>query len=296
MALKQHAKGFNDDLNELTEQQLRSFLEEELDSEDVNYELIKKITGVLAAKTNEKPIDAEAAYQQFLSQYADTDPLNEELEQEAGALEMNDSIPETAEEENAPGHSGKVVHFSRLAKIGILVAAIVALFLAISAVASAMGFSIWRANVDWDKDNMGLSTAEEVSTATEKDPYSELRTAIQPEDVQEELIPSYLPDGYSLADLRFLDTYEGHVYKAVFQSGAKTFRFVLVFNPEDINSYYPKDVVEPEIYTVKGVEHYLIINEGLYQAVWANGDTVCTLYGLESKEELLRIIDSIYKE
>ena len=78
MALKQHAKGFTDDLNKLTEQQLRSFLEEELDSEDVNYELIKRITGVLAAKTNEKPIDTEAAYQQFLSQYADTDPLNEE--------------------------------------------------------------------------------------------------------------------------------------------------------------------------------------------------------------------------
>ena len=32
MALKQHAKGFTDDLNKLTEQQLRSFLEEELDS------------------------------------------------------------------------------------------------------------------------------------------------------------------------------------------------------------------------------------------------------------------------
>ena len=296
MALEQHAKGSFDDLNDYDEQQLRSVLNEAVDSEAVNYELIKRITDVLAAKTNEKPIDTEAAYQQFLSQYAGTGPLNDELVQEAGALEMNDSIPETAEEENAPGHSGKVVHFSRLAKIGILVAAIVALFLAISVVASAMGFNIWRANVSWDKDNMGLSTVEEVSTAIEKDPYSELRTAIQREDVQEELIPSYLPNGYYLVDLRFLDTYEGHIYKAVFQSETKTFRFVLVFNPDSINSYYPKDAVEPEIYSVNGIEHYLSSNEGLYQAVWANGDTVCKLYGLESKEELLRIIDSIYKE
>ena len=36
MARKQHAEGFTEDLNELTEQQLRSFLAEELDSEDRN--------------------------------------------------------------------------------------------------------------------------------------------------------------------------------------------------------------------------------------------------------------------
>ena len=220
----------------------------------------------------------------------------EELVQEAGALEMNDSLPEAPEEENAFGHSGKVVHFSRLAKLGILVAAIVALLLAISAVASAMGFNIWRANVSWDKDNMGLSTAEGVSTTIEKDPYSVIRTAIQSEEIQGEIIPSYIPDGYYFVDFSFLDSYEGHVYKAVFQSGEKSFRFVLIFNPESINSFYPKDADEPEVYAVKGIEHYLTTNEGAYQAIWANGDTVCKLYGLESKEELLRIIDSIYKE
>ena len=62
MALEQHAKGTFDDLNDYDEQQLRSVLNEAVDSEAVNYELIKRITDVLAAKTNEKPIDVEFAY------------------------------------------------------------------------------------------------------------------------------------------------------------------------------------------------------------------------------------------
>ena len=49
MALEQHAKGTFDDLNDYDEQQLRSVLNEAVDSEAVNYELIKRITDVLAA-------------------------------------------------------------------------------------------------------------------------------------------------------------------------------------------------------------------------------------------------------
>lgn len=295
MALKQHAKGFTDDLNKLTEQQLRSFLEEELDSEDVNYELIKKITGVLAAKANEKPIDAEAAYQQFLSQYADTDPLNEELEQEAGALEMNDSILE-AEKENSLGRSGKVVHFSRLAKIGILVAAIVALFLAISAVASAMGFSIWRATVSWDKDNMGLSSVEGKPVAVDEDPYSRIRLAMNDEGVQAPVVPYYLPSGYHMITYKFADSDEGSKYIIAFQNEENCIILSYYVSPKEYNAFYPKDSAEPEIYSVSGIDHYLTTNEGYYRAVWSNGEVVCELYGLESKEELLDIINSIYKE
>lgn len=295
MALKQHAKGFSDDLNKLTEQQLRSFLEEELDSEDVNVELIKNITDVLAAKTNAKPIDAETAYRQFMSQYADTAPLYKDMEQELGGLETDDAAPEIEADESLD-QPKKVIRFSRLAKFGILVAAIVSLLFAVSAVASAMGFNIWRANVTWGKDNMGVSSTSGDAREIKGDPYSEMRVALEQEGIFDPIIPSYLPNGYSLSDLSYFDTYEGHLYRGVFQSGEETIRLTVVVHPTNINSYYPKDDSEPEIYTASGVEHYLTTNEGEYRAIWSYGDVVCELYGLESKEELLKIIDSVYKE
>ena len=294
MALKQHAKGFTDDLNKLTEQQLRSFLEEELDSEDVNYELIRRITGVLAAKTNEKPIDTEAAYQQFLSQYADTDPLNEELVQEAGALEINDSLPEAPEEENAFGHSGKVVHFSRLAKLGILVAAIVALLLAISAVASAMGFNIWRANVMWDQDNMDISSISGESVNAEG-PLFGLRSALSNENISNPVVPSYLPEGYEPIEFNSSSSSETKFFDLMLSNGSKSIIFSYTIPTSEYNSFFPKDDEEPELYLVHGVEHYIFSNEGKYRAVWANGGIVCAISGVEDKEELLLMINSVYE-
>ena len=294
MALKQHAKGFTDDLNKLTEQQLRSFLEEELDSEDVNVELIKNITDVLAAKTNAKPIDAETAYRQFMSQYADTDPLYKDMEQELSALEEDEASPE-ADVDDAPDRPRKVVRFSRLAKFGILVAAVLVLFLAVSVVASAMGFNIWRAAVTWDKDNMTVSSVGGEIAPKDDDPYYQIREALQSEDVTVTVVPSYFPVGYLLTDFRYFDSSIGHTYKLSFQKGEQLFRFSLYVRPTSVNVFLPKDDSDPEIYTSNGIDHYITTNEGQYRAVWANGDVVCELYGLDNKEELLQIIDSIYK-
>lgn len=295
MALEQHAKGSFDDLNDYDEQQLRSILNEAVDSEDVNYELIKRITDVLAAKTNEKPIDVEFAYKQFISQYADSTPLYSEVLREVGDLESG-TVFHTSERKELSKHPKHVVHFSRAVKTGILVAAVLALFLATAVVANAFGFSIWNANVSWNQDNMGISTVNGETEIISEDPYTQIRNAIRNENVQESVIPTYLPYGYSLKNLSFLDSFEGHTYNATFQSGETSFRLTIVVQPTDINMFCPKDDSEPEIYTVNGIEHYLTTNEGHYRANWANGDVVCELYGLESKEELLRIIDSIYKE
>lgn len=294
MALKQHAKGFTDDLNKLTEQQLRSFLQEELDSEDVNVELIKNITDVLAAKTNAKPIDAETAYRQFMSQYADTDPLYQDMEQELRELDLHESAPE-AEEAEKLDQPKNVVRFSRLAKFGILAAAVLVLFLAVSVVASAMGFNIWRAGVTWDQESLSVSTVSGDILSEEEDPYYQLRSALQSENITVPIIPSYLPKGYALTDFRFFDSFEGHTYKASFQEGEHMLRLSLYIRPTDVNVFYPKDDSEPEIYIVNGIEHYITTNEGNYRAVWSNGDVVCELYGLGEKAELLKILDSVYK-
>lgn len=297
MALEQHAKGSFDDLNDYDEQQLQSILNEELDSEDINYELIKRITDVLAAKTNAEPIDTEAAYQVFRSQYANTDPLYPEVEQALETLENSESTTGSdGDRERVLTNPGKVVHFSRLAKLGIPVAAVLVLFLAVSVVASAMGFNIWRANVNWNEDNMEVSSVDGKTVGIDKDPYSRIRLALIDESVQVPVVPNYLPDGYQMMDFISDDSVEGRTYNIAYQNDGNCIIFSYYLFPKDYNAFYPKDGSEPEIYTVNGIDHYLTTNEGFYRAVWSNGDVVCELYGLENKEELLEIINSIYKE
>ena len=297
MALEQHAKGSFDDLNDYDEQQLRSILNEAVDSEDINYELIKRITDVLAAKTNAEPIDSEAAYQVFRSQYANTDPLYTEVEQELETLENGESMADAGgDRERVLTNPGKVVHFSRLAKLGILVAAVLVLFLAASVVASAMGFIIWLANVNWDEDNMEVSSVDGKTVGIDEDPYSRIRLAMMDEGIQVPVVPNYLPDGYQMIDFVTNISFEGHSYDIAYQNEEKYIYISYYIFSQDYNAFYPKDGPEPEIYTVSGIDHYLTTNEGFYRAVWSNGDVVCELYGVENKEELLKIIQSIYEE
>lgn len=295
MALRQHAKGLLDDLNKLSDQQLRSILNEELDSEDVNAELIKNITDVLAARTNEKPIDAEAAFQQFLSQYAGTDLLFSEVEHELGLVDASgsDLDPEKDEPLERPK---KVVHFSRLAKLGILVAAILVLFLAGTVVAYAFGFRIWQADVSWDKDNMNVSSVGGESSKTDSDAYAQIREAISKEGIVYPVVPYYIPEGYSLHNFQTFDNPQGKVYYASFSTEDHLISFRYTLNPSELSVVFPKDEGEIEIYYVQGIEHYISTNEGLFRAVWANQNVFCEIHGIETKEELLKIIDSIYKE
>ena len=295
MALRQHAKGLLDDLNKLSDQQLRSILNEELDSEDVNAELIKNITDVLAARTNEKPIDAEAAFQQFLSQYAGTDLLFSEVEHELGLVDASgsDLDPEKDEPLERPK---KVVHFSRLAKLGILVAAILVLFLAGTVVAYAFGFRIWQADVSWDKDNMTVSSVGGETTISTSDPYSLIREAIKLEGIEWSVVPYYIPDGFSLQNYQSFETPQGLVYYASFSAEDQMITIRYTLHPTEFNLFFPKDETEIELYNNHGIEHYITTNEGLFRAVWVNHDVICEIHGIKTKEELLKIIDSIYKE
>ena len=295
MALRQHAKGLLDDLNKLSDQQLRSILNEELDSEDVNAELIKNITDVLAARTNEKPIDAEAAFQQFLSQYAGTDLLFSEVEHELGLVDASgsDLDPEKDEPLERPK---KVVHFSHLAKLGILVAAILVLFLAGTVVAYAFGFRIWQADVSWDEDNMTVSSVGGETTISTSDPYSLIREALISEGVERSVVPYYIPAGYSLRDFQAFDADQGKVFFASYSCEEKVIFLHYTLNPNGLNEFYPKDENGVELYSTHGIDHYISSNEGLYRSVWANENVVCEVSGVDTKEELLKIIESIYKE
>ena len=295
MALRQHAKGLFDDLDKLSDQQLRSILTEELGSEDVDKELIKNISYFLAARAKDKPIDAEAAFQQFLSQYADTDPLYSEVEFELG-LEDATSKYSDKDTPNQLENPQKVIHLSRLAKFGILVAAILVLFLAGTIVAYAFGFRIWQADVSWDKDNMTVSSVGGETANFTSDPYSQIREAISAEGIDYPVVPYYIPEGYSLNDFQSYQTPQGKEYYASFSNEDQLIVLHFTLNQNELNAFFPKDENHVELYTVHGIEHYISTNEGLYRAVWANHEVICKIHGVETKEELLKIINSIYKE
>ena len=292
MASRQHASDLPEQLEKRSDEQLRAFLNAELHSEDADDLLIRRISHLLAAHEAAAPEEAEAAYQDFLDQAAGTEPLFDELEQE---------MKNRAEQDvgQAEQRRGKVLPFRRLVRTGILVAVLAALLLAGYAVAGAMGFQLGNNLVTWDSDTMavsdhGLSNDLNYESSAD-DPYYALRSALAQDGYEEKLVPHYLPEGYNSAEYERVKIDESNVfYHARFRSGEKIILVIYEFRSPTANIFYPKDDGDPEIYIKNGIEHYITTNVGEYRAVWSNNGLICEIHCVPTREELIKMIDSIY--
>ncbi|MGI5986298.1 MAG: hypothetical protein ACOX7O_10690 [Oscillospiraceae bacterium] len=52
----------------------------------------------------------------------------------------------------------------------------------------------------------------------------------------------------------------------------------------------------PEVYESGGISHYIMTNMDSYAAAWTNGSLEGGIFGPKTKNDLLKMIDSIYKE
>ncbi len=68
------------------------------------------------------------------------------------------------------------------------------------------------------------------------------------------------------------------------------------YTTNDTSITYSKDAGSPETYTAGGVKHSILTNIDSYGAVWYRENCECFIYGYESKDDLIKTIDSLYME
>lgn len=272
--------GSFDYLNKLNIQQLREILRLQLDEDEVNVELIKKINAVLASKTEEPELDVDSAYNRLCAAEG-SEPLYSEVMDEM-----------TAEKAARPRP-----RFRSLFRVGLVAAVMIVLFIGTGIVGYAMGFDFWGAMREWTEDRFSFLVGDSLFQRTEvEDPYSRLREELRANGVTVEVVPEYMPDGFSLSSVVTDETMIGLGIFSTLTNDNEEILLNYTLTAKDSSSFYAKDEVEPEVYTVCGIDHNIFTNEGSYIAVWINQNVQCEIYKVEDKDELLKMIDSIYKE
>ena len=66
-----------------------------------------------------------------------------------------------------------------------------------------------------------------------------------------------------------------------------------VYPDGNFMTQFEKDPGDPEIYRTNGTAYYIMTNVGLYRTVWASGNIECSISGVASRDEIIKIIDSI---
>ena len=257
---------------------LQELLQAELDSDrDVDLEKLKEILAVLDERTEQKEVDVDAAWDRFIHNHLPAEPL----------------YPLT---EDTPTKKKKSSRKKHPVRIGVL-AALIAIFmfcLGAGVAASAADFDVWNAVMQWSSETFGFSFCQDIDASSHvSDPeYTDLKCALANAGLTEPLIPYYLPDGYKQVEFNAQDGRFAAMYKK-----ADSVIGIKIQEIGDNNStLLEKDQIEPEVYTVGGVNHYVSTNDDEYLAVWANDGYECFISGVQTKEELFKMIDSIYTE
>lgn len=166
-----------------------------------------------------------------------------------------------------------------------------------SMTAKAFGVDIWNALIQWTQETFhfgswhGLDGPDEGSDMT----YSSFQEALQKGNVPVSMIPSWMPEGYTLADVTVKRNPAQKIYRAKYTKQDLTLKITVqdYLDTDPVHIEQSEGLVEE--YTASGVTYYLYDNNGQTQVIWVTGSYECYIAGPLTIEELKMMIDSIGK-
>ena len=181
------------------------------------------------------------------------------------------------------------------------VAAVFILLIGLSAtVVGAFGWDdVWNAVAKWAKDTFSFVSDGNVEL-TEPDrktaqEYTSLQEALDATSHGGVLVPTWIPNGYTLDDITIDETPFQRAYIAIYKNGEKyiwiTVQSYLDRDPEKIE--INEDIVE--IYKVSDLEYYIFTNNQLLSAMWSRDSYECIMSGDLTLDEIKTMINSIGK-
>lgn len=189
--------------------------------------------------------------------------------------------------------------FLRTACVAAVV--ILAIVFTDSLTAYAFGYDLLGIVAKWTREKFGFAVESNIATQasspqyTQHEPvYTDLQSALDSFDIAIPLVPTWIPDEFVLEEVVVEHRDNMTVICALYVNGEKTLSIQISDEQVGLNTLLEKDEGAIETYISNGVTHYLMTNEGRQSAVWINSTYYVNVFGDISRENILRIIDSIY--
>ena len=182
----------------------------------------------------------------------------------------------------------------------IAAAAVIAILITIPLTAKAFSWdSLWNTFAKWAKETFSFVTVDQPE-ATEPNPdninnYQSLQEALTATDKDPNIIPTQIPNGYEINDVKVTETPLQRIYMAKYHSGENQFKITV---RSYINTDPEKIEIGPdllEVYEASGIEYYIFDNHEQLRAVWIKDSYECFISGELTVAEIKMMIDSIGK-
>ncbi len=280
--------------------ELNEYLRQDSYREDSNTDDILYVMEVLERREKEdgkyNPPDVQKAWAEFQKYYNTEDndgkPLHD-FDDEFDDMFGNEPAAKITSIKKA--RKG----ISRTIKSIISVAAVLCVILAGSVTAKALGYDIWDAIIVWTKDTFGFETTVNEPKPT---PYVkqipeelvELKNLMTEHGLSNKLIPGYIPEGYKIANLEYDDFDNVDTVFCQLNNGSNDIMLIYSMYSGDSTSFQlEKDALSPEKYESGGTTYYIMSNMDDYLVTWLSDNVECTILGIPSHDEALKMITSL---
>ena len=181
-----------------------------------------------------------------------------------------------------------------------LLVAITALALVVGGVitARAFGYDVWEVFVRWTQETFHFDNSTNDPDGSQPETSSnleceELIQALTEYGVSENIVPTWLPDGYVFVDVDITETPKQKDFFAIFSKDNKLLKISIKSyigsNPEQIE----QSGVLIDTISIQGINYYIFADNDSIQTAWVNTSYECYISGPITVEEMKQIINSI---
>lgn len=258
------------------------------DDEESDVDAILYITGVIEKREKEHPtgrfMDVQTAWASFKENY---------LPYAADSKSLYDFEDTDTQVDLTKTPFKKFLHPQRkrqTKRVAAIAATMIAVLLTGTLTANALGFDLWGAVAKWTKDTFGFSSSVSQETISDS-----LQKTLDKYGVTTELAPTWFPDGYVSENVEVAETPLKTTFIAKYTHMDDEISVTIVSLSEPITKTFEKDSEDVTVYTMNGIEHFIMTNLGITNVVWKQETFECSIIGNFSLEEAEEMINSIYE-
>lgn len=269
-------------LDKLSTEELQEILRQDslLDDDSSDIDTILYITNLLAsrASSSDDSKDVEAAWKSFKENYypyiSDPEPLYSFDSPEDKVVKAKSRRP------------------SRVMKTLSVAAVLAVVIISGSVTASAFGYNLWGAVAEWTRDTFGFTQGQNNGIH----PFENLRDALAAYDIDEPIVPQWIPDGYGEDTVQAAETPDSKIIVAVSKYGSKEIKFEVKIFDDPSNRHWLYEMFEDDVekYFSNGIDFYIMKNDDFTRVSWAVGNNECSILCSLKPKEIYRMVDSIF--
>lgn len=180
--------------------------------------------------------------------------------------------------------------FMRIISNSAAVFLLVTTLVLVSLTSYAIGLGGFGQIAKWTADIFSFSEIKD-----DEEALMELKDEIRLYGAGQDLVPSWVPNGYMPDPVMTVETPKSKEFILTFSKGKDILRLRYTFLADASLDAYEKSDIEVEIFTVNKIAHYIFENNDKTQAVWKVDFCECSITGNVTKDEMKKIVQSIYQ-